>query len=299
MWLLVLGCCLLRRDAASTGADDGGDGLPAYLWLGGEGRAPVLPALRLGAADLPVRLPAGDQRPVQVLGLYDAGTNLMQALLLKNFQGQMSPVPADRRFYGLVFWKHAQPALLLEKVPWLQARLRERRVLGVAVVRDPLAWFQSLKDEPYDLAGCVRGPDWLTRPCTLPLASTSGGGQQSTMPGPLTLPGLAEYWNAWTRQYDELEAYGMQKLVVRYEDLVLDTEKEVERVASALGADLQQFRQQQSAAKPSSGGPEGRQKALAKLEGQTWLGRYAPGELEAVCARLDRGLMAKYGYSCP
>ena len=44
---------------------------------------------------------------------------------------------------------------------------------------------------------------------------------------------LAEYWNVWTRQYAELEAYGMQGLVVRYEDLVLDTEKEATQIKEA------------------------------------------------------------------
>jgi len=233
------------------------------------------------------------QRTVQILGLYNTGTNLLQALLDKNFPGVFVPPGPGRHGFGSIFWKHVQPTVLLRKAPTLKRKLQAHDAVGLAMIRDPLAWLQSTKTAPYDLKGCMRhgpGSAWLTEPCTLPLTSDTGGGAAQTMPN------LPAFWNDWTKDYGRLEEFGFrQNLVISYEDLVLDTEGVLHRIAQLVGVPPPATVQQKRA--PAKSGPgHGREKALAKLRSKAWLNGYTPAERTAACARLSKQLMDRYGY---
>lgn len=238
------------------------------------------------------------QRSVQILGLYNTGTNLLQALLDKNFPGVFVPPGPRRHAFGQIFWKHVQPTVLMRKSPGLRAQLEAHDTVALAMVRDPLAWLQSTKVAPYDLAGCVdgkTGTSWLTGACTLPLHSASGGGAAYTMPGPQTLPSLPAFWNEWTKDYERLQEFGFrQSLVIRYEDIVLDTEAVLEKIAQLVGVPPpESVRQKHGPAKDIGGG---RAAAIAKLQSKSWLHGYKPEGLAAACARLDPTLMSSLDY---
>jgi len=239
------------------------------------------------------------QRTVQILGLYNTGTNLLQALLDKNFPGVFVPPAHGRHAFGTIFWKHVQPTVLLRKAPSLKRQLQDHDAVGLAMIRDPLAWLQSTKTAPYDLKGCMRhgpGSAWLTEPCTLPLTSDTGGGAAHTMRAPQTLPSLPAFWNEWTQDYSRLEEFGFRRnLVISYEDLVLDTEGVLHKIAQLVGVPPPATVQQKRA--PAKSGPgHGREKAVAKLRSKSWLNAYSPAERAAACARLSAPLMAQYDY---
>lgn len=241
-----------------------------------------------------------DQITVQILGLYNTGTNLLQALLDKNFPGVFVPPAPGRKAFGQIFWKHVQPTVLMRKAPNLKHQLEVHDAVALAMIRDPLAWLQSTKTAPYDLVNCVHRPGWITAPCTLPLHTSTGGGAAHTMPGPQTLPSLPAFWNEWTDDYGHLQDFGFRRsLVISYEELVLDTEGVLDKIAHLVGvAPPATVQHKHRPAKPLGGG---RAAAIAKLSGKTWLTGYAPGELKAACARLSPELMQKYGFGgdCP
>lgn len=297
---------VLRREAL---AED--FGVPAELWTELDGASGGLALLGSGAqlhgnATRPthaqIAFPPGraGARSVQILGLYNTGTNLLQALLDKNFPGVfVAPTPA-RHGFGQIFWKHVQPTELMRKDPSLRGQLEAHKTVAIAMVRDPLAWLQSTKAAPYDLAGCMRtyGTAWLTSPCTLPLQSDSGGGAAYTMPGPQTLPSLPAFWNEWTADYERLQDFGFQQsLVIRYEDIVLDTEGVLGKIAALAGVPPPaSVQQKHGPAKPGGG----RAQALAKLRSKAWLDGYSPEELSAACSRLTPALMSELDYhDCP
>ena len=96
---------------------------------------------------------------VQVLGMFDSGTNLLHALVDRNF-------PADVRVMGGCaqggFWKHWPPqAFLGDEVnrfmmPGNPVKDSRGALKVIALVRAPLSQMSSWKKAGYNIKQCVR-----------------------------------------------------------------------------------------------------------------------------------------------
>merc|ERR1719428_2338871 len=132
------------------------------------------------------------------------------------------------------FWKHAKPSAMSRLKPTLQSS----GVVGVAVIRDPMSWLQSMRKAPYDLRNCFTNYNWLTAPCTLPAPCVppSTNCVHPAHSGPMHMTNVEAFWNEWTKDYDALGKFGFTSfVVVRYEDIVLDTQGVLAAIAKAGG----------------------------------------------------------------
>lgn len=235
------------------------------LLLGGHRREPHLDALWAGKDDLPVeewdsihqyskageevqlvkkvglgrpataaRDSVGRHKALQIVGMFDAGTNLFGALLEANIGAQQMQAlcpGAVRPGYHCHWWKHMPPAAL-DLMLTTEMHL-ERALFVVAVVRSPLAQIGSWFEAPSSPLGgsCLQGAtqgnfSWvdLKRACTIP-----ENGEE--------FKGLADTWSTYMREYLKIKRWGSM-LIVEYERLVLEPEKVIREVAEALGLPL-------------------------------------------------------------
>jgi hypothetical protein len=231
-------------------------------------------------------------RDVVVLGQFNTGTNLLVKLFQQNFHYAPQHVVDGRPI-----WKHLRPAELAN------AGIAKDVVLLV-VLRDPLSWLQSMRKAPYDLAECVEGATlhmqnhkkdgfWIEQPCAL--KSKNFGAY--TMPT-VELGGLADYWNLWTEEYDDLPQFGFDRVVlIRYEDLVLKTEDVLAEIGSAVGREPPPTAVHVHGPAKPHGRATGRVEAVMKLKSKSYLRTYSSAELLAACEALDRALMREHGYA--
>eukprot|EP00443_Scrippsiella_acuminata_P129288 CAMPEP_0115709570 /NCGR_PEP_ID=MMETSP0272-20121206/72541_1 /TAXON_ID=71861 /ORGANISM="Scrippsiella trochoidea, Strain CCMP3099" /LENGTH=150 /DNA_ID=CAMNT_0003151187 /DNA_START=104 /DNA_END=553 /DNA_ORIENTATION=+ len=93
--------------------------------------------------------------------------------------------------------------------------------MGIAMIRNPISWLHSMHHIAYDINPCVHGTNWLTKTCKYP-SHVDGG---NLLAG-LEFPNLEAIWTNWTLDYESLTSFGFKRgLLVRYEDLVLDTDR--------------------------------------------------------------------------
>jgi hypothetical protein len=296
MWLFASGIALRLLDLNAELPWDGMDGwesaLPDALLLNTTVNSSFHEACSATRSD-------STERAFTVLGQYNTGTNLLMELVRRNFPAQVarsyipSNLQVDRAPPADVLWKHSKPATISSS--W-QQELRQCGAVALVMLRDPLSWLQSIKKAPYDYGACVRRPGWLTSSCTLPAwrHSRNGGRTAAT---PVTLASLEAHWNEWTREYNRLRAFGFADAVlIRYEDLVRDTDAEVSRIARAIGAPETEVVKQVHASAKSHGDSAGRAEAIKKLETKSYLKLFTNTELEAACARFDLNLMHMHQY---
>lgn len=223
-----------------------------------------------------------------VVGQFNTGTNLLGKLMNLNFP-HAQHVP--RSFY---YWKHAKPTLLTQAY---RESLKGHKIVPLIMIRDPLSWLWSVHKAPYNYRDCTNKLDWLSNPCAMSREhARMGPGFQYI--GPVKLANLQAHWNEWTRDYLHMQDFGFHDAVlVRYEDLVLQTEVELSRIGGVLGlGNPAPFRQLQSPAK-AHGASGGRQNALRKLKTKPYMGLFKPGELEMTCDRLDKSLTQRFHYN--
>jgi hypothetical protein len=266
-------------------------------------RAAVL-GLAAGVLLRPAKRPPDGPPALQILGMYNSGTNLLTQLIKKNLpEAHPAAYPPD------AVWKHAKLSALS---PGLRRELR--RHAAVAMLRSPLAWLASLEKAPYNLADCTEGADWLTEPCQMPETWRNAGDPGGPPPpGTVALLGGASVpvpfvqnriplenveavWNRWAADYAHLSAFVRASIVVRYEDLVRSPEHELARIAALVGGKVRSPFVMQDAPAKGHGRPLNRTAALAKLEQRAYLGLFSDADRRAACARLDGALMAKFGY---
>jgi hypothetical protein len=297
-WLALLACAALPAEALLRRApaeEPNMYGIDAATWDGwdepaadDQSPAPLSSANATNSTSFSTASHHGPR--LQVLGLFNTGTNLVQKLMMKNFPtAHFGPGPTS-------FWKHAKPSAMSR----LKSTLQSSGVVGVAVIRDPMSWLQSMKKAPYDLGNCVHSYNWLTASCTLP-APCSGppasNCAQAAHQGPMTFSSVPAFWNEWTKDYDKLNTFGFQKfVVVRYEDVVLQTEQVLADIATAAGLPAPAMVMQQHAPAKTHGASNGRAAAIQKLRSKSYLRLYSPQNRKAACARLDKPLMAKHDY---
>lgn len=224
---------------------------------------------------------------VQIIGQYNSGTNLLNELLIRNF-----PHDEDDSGVGACkFWKHAS----LSNLQTRHASTLEAcgQVVGIAMIRNPLNWLLSCKREFYDLYACNKGDDWLRTACRYPDGSPAylGGNQYEN---------VERIWSSWTHDYSSLQSFGFnQSLAIKYEDLVMDTEGQLDIIAQTLGIDFSgDVEQVDEAVHPTAVDKEhGRELAIQKIVTRSYLESFSKQDLEDACSRLDRELMRQHGYS--
>merc|ERR1712196_481610 len=106
----------------------------------------------------------------------------------------------------------------------------------IVMVRNPFSIIRSWIKAPYDLQQCVRGT--LDQPCLMSCGGIPANYTQfySTNLGcPWNFHGLIDVYNTYLRGYfEELPKVGFKSVtIVPYENLVLDTDSEYQRVAEA------------------------------------------------------------------
>jgi hypothetical protein len=223
-----------------------------------------------------------------ILGPFNTGTNLLRSLVRRNF-GVFPDNMSDKEHW--ILWKHSRPAYAVQDVD-------DKAI--VVMVRDPLSWLQSIRKAPYNFEPCMKGwgtmKRWLTNPCEMKTNTTSNA---SLLVHPsVALPNLESFWNLWYEEYAQFTTKTSNSVVfVRYEDLVLNPEGELNRVATAIGAaPVAQLKHVDQPAK-HHGKPNGRAVALEKLQTKSYLELYSPTERSQACARLNRDLMHDYHYA--
>jgi hypothetical protein len=231
-----------------------------------------------------------------IAGQYNTGTNLLAKLVDLNFGGLRQE---DQFFHGgpanydTHFWKHTKPSNMKPRV---RADIERRRVVALVMVRDPMSWLQSMKKAPYDLSACVNRYDWLTAPCsTPPTYNNMKGSVPQTV---LHFQNIEAHWNEWTRDYRHMKDFGFSDAVVlRYEDLVLDTEAQLAHIANVLKLPAPAYVRQLHTSAKSHGASNGRAAAILKLKTKPYLNSYTPAQKVAACDRLDKGLLQALKYS--
>lgn len=199
---------------------------------------------------------------IQIVGMYDSGTNLMGATLKLNipdFQLMCPGAPGCGNGFHCHWWKHADPA-------FNEHRLNDRTLL-IQMVRSPLAQIAAWGKAGYKLkvCGCSRN---YSASCTIEEQTFPDGVtiKQKSYPG-----GVTDLWNQYTRGCDRIAVRRKNAIVVEYERLVLDPEGVVTHVAELLGVELLGPVQPVGAPAKGHGHPVGRQEALAKIRNMSYL----------------------------
>jgi len=232
-------------------------------------------------------------RHVQVLGLQDTGTNLLESLLKNNFRGKLNVT--SKQVEGGI-WKHANLAVSNFNA---EARdqlnhLKEDKFVVVAMIRNPLSWFQSLHVAPYEWYDCMRKDAWLNEPCyqKVVFRKTNATG--------LKFRDIEAAWAMWTQAYDDMASYGLEEaLVVRYEDLVTDVESQLRRIAKVAGVPMPETIQQTFASAKQwdkHHNDVGHAEAVAKLQARSYLKAYTTEQRKEVCKRLNLDILIRHGY---
>lgn len=199
---------------------------------------------------------------VQIVGMYDSGTNLMGATLKLNipdFELMCPGAPGCGNGFHCHWWKHADPA-------FNEHHLDDRTLL-IQMVRSPLAQIAAWGKAGYKLTvcGCSRN---YSASCTI---------EEQTFPDGVTIKeksypgGVTDVWNQYTHGGDRIAARRENAIVVEYERLVLDPEGVVTHIAELLGVELLGPVQPVGAPAKLHGHPVGRQAALSKIKNMSYL----------------------------
>jgi len=221
---------------------------------------------------------------VQILGMFDSGTNLLGALLTKNLGAevfhQMCP-GSDKEGYHCHFWKHTPPQ-----------DVHPNGLHLIAVVRSPLAHMSGWIKAPYDLSKCVSYINWLSDEssiCSL---------YHTEMDATRTFNGPTGVWNAFVQGYANLAAQGATIKIVEYENIVLNTESVIRDIGAFVGVPVGHFQQISEPAK-THGLPVGRELALQHIRNRTYLDNF-PWEdarvVKKVCKNLNPSIMEHHSF---
>lgn len=254
-----------------------------------DGRMPVdgvLPSLWKGEP----------QRNIQVFGLQNTGTNLLQAMLCLNFGSRL------RHFDSIIrgdvegvswapgLWKHSHLKAIQEIAPTDIARLRDEGVIPIMTVRNPFSWLASMRKAGYELTPCMQGPDWATRPCPHPIP----GGYHSTVPG-MMFSSIEEIWSVWVSAYEGADEFLPSPIIIDFETLVQEPAATMRHIAEALGIEPPE---EVSVIEEAQGyDAHGQDEAIEKLRSRSYMQEYSAQEIQDVCARLDLTLASRHGYN--
>ncbi|CAK9013321.1 unnamed protein product [Durusdinium trenchii] len=278
-------------------------------------------------------VPVSSKRSLlQLLGMYDSGTNLMLATIVSNFplccqqayRPDIMDLQIEAQDHGrCLHWatpeKHVNPLQMLDALkgqkmkhwdPKLVDFQQKHQIAIVALVRDPLAQLQSWKKAPYGLercakrkrcafhstaTDCIPTTAWITEPCTWwdPARHHNAGITGGSFP---SLPAI---WNGYTLGYWRLRAESgyKQVLLVKFEELVMAPAAVVSRISEAM--DMRVHSEDVAVAERAAkahGKAKDRNAAIKSLESRDFVKSYTAKELKATCIRLNFSLASSVGY---
>merc|ERR1719343_98056 len=223
---------------------------------------------------------------LQLLGMFDSGTNLLGALLKKNLGADVLNKMCPNSYkegYHCQFWKHTPP----QDVNWHDLRL-------VAIVRSPLAHLSGWLKAPYDLGTCVNYmTDWLHDQRATCSLRGSHKYNNVTKYVDRQFHGPSGVWNAYVRGYHDLAAKGADIKIVEYENVVMNTEKVVRDIGAFLGVPVGDFQQLSEPAK-AHGNPVGRELAVRHIRDRTYMENLPwsyVSNIKAVCHNLEQHML--------
>lgn len=216
---------------------------------------------------------SNNKQAIQIVGGFNAGTNLLGALLELNLgtERMRALCPgSDEPGYNCLYWKSVPPKQL-DVLMTTEVDL-DRDLYVLAVVRSPLSQINTWVDSPLLEDSCAdkaRDPSltWDNVTCMIPKVAGE------------SFKGLGQLWSSYTKEYNKQGEWG-RATVVEYERLVLEPEKVVEDIFSALGL-----------APPTpirTFGKDGRKEASARIENKAYLNEAFFGNEEnrrLFCAR--------------
>jgi len=234
----------------------------------------------------------GAPRPVLVLGLPFTGTELLQQMMAFSFGASSNPSGSGQVWWADPTWKHANPALVTQRMPNSVKFRTEHNSAPIVMVRDPLSWLIALRNGPSnELDECIADEDWASKACEHPSAAGE--------PGYVEYPSIMAVWNEWMQVYSNLTAHGYNEpLRVRYEDLVADPKGTMTTVANHLNLTF-----------TTSGGnyielsatgtaeSQTRSKVMKQLHDKPYLQEYSESHKQKVCSQLTSELRNKYSYN--
>lgn len=307
----LLGLCRGARVKAPAAAvaeavDD--FGLDENVWLGLEddnasgfeplpGLAPPGPPGAVSAANVTVQSGSLGGAPVLMMGMFNTGTNLLAKLLSLNFGIHHTSANG--------IWKHIKPEHLKQQLAekGMSGVLQAGGTVGIAVVRDPISWIQSMRKAPYDLRGCMAQFDWSTSSCTFPRPRVQGStiwAHGISHESDFHVQNIEWVWNEWNSEYDQLASVAGfapgKTVVLTYEELVLDTVGALGKIAAVLGRPAPTSVKHIFAPAKTHGQANGRMQAIAKLRNKPYLRSYSKVQLQQVCERLNKPLMLSHNY---
>mmetsp|Transcript_116006 Transcript_116006/g.205381 ORF Transcript_116006/g.205381 Transcript_116006/m.205381 type:complete len:390 (+) Transcript_116006:44-1213(+) len=252
----------------------------------------------VGLKLLKARLPWSKASPakyVQILGLFDTGTNLLEKMIMLNFPSLRtrsdSPEGGSRNPF---IWKHSDVGAE-DIVSAVKEGLRSTEsmsdVVAIAMVRSPISNMVSLKKAPYNVEPC------MTRNYT-EMHESCVGYVGDTHAFPLRVKffrSTMDVYNSYLRQYKKLKELNefREVLIVSYEDLLLDPNLVMQQIAEATGQKLPADVNVLSLASKNHGSPVSRQQALDRLRNRSYLNEFANNTagLALLCRDLDKGLI--------
>lgn len=243
-------------------------------------------------------VPGSPRVGVEVMGIQDTGTNLLAALLYANFGGQIVHFDSTANAEKKGVWKHAHMGWIDGNVPRAFDNLRAHKVVPLVMVRNPLSWLQAIKEAPYELAACVAGGDWLQKPCIHQYPAGYVQGEYGYY-GRAVLENVLGVWGRWTQSYNaSLSKYFDKVIFLKYEDLVLDTEKTLRKIAAELGVMLPEKVDIIEGALENRGAAIGHAAAVQKILNKEHLLEFSDKELRIACNELQSfaEIVDKLGY---
>lgn len=256
---------------------------------------------------------------VQILGMYNSGTNLLRQLLTLNLGLQdCSGHDSEGESFLCTSKEHLRAPGICKHSPPLDPRLLE--FIGksyhavIAVVRAPLAQIAAWRKRPYalgDTGNCMALNYTLAEadgmPCMLPFfREPPFNARNPAYRVPefhIAVQGVTRIWNYFRSGFEELRRLSpaAQVLFVEYEALVLDPAGVVRRLGKALGLEPPRMVLPVEVPSKNHGEPVSRAVARARILNRTHLREFMDEEVARVCHRLDKSLASQHrvAYASP
>lgn len=188
---------------------------------------------------------APDDRILAVAGMFNTGTNYLEALLNYNIKDMQQDilwqVPWGKHRMAYVKYNHTAPEM---------DEYNKDNVLPIVVIRDPYAWMQSMCKSPYAAIWKHRKfhcPNLIYSKVDhhrynqlpqfsnpdIPSFEVTVDFDDTTYENSVKFDSLADLWSQWYKLYFDAT---YPRLIVRYEDLVFQPAKVLKEIATCVDA---------------------------------------------------------------
>jgi hypothetical protein len=243
---------------------------------------------------------------VNIFGLYNSGTNLLQMLL--DFSFRNASICPDTGQSKIRTCRHDTPTSKHANVDYIEREFlpqaREKGIRTLFVIRNPISNLLSMHKLPYSLDSCV-GPqvdNWVGTVCSCQeIKHAKHQGDPLCEKDRQNFTSVADVWNTYISGYARLANSGSTPaLLIRYEDLVQDPGAVMLRTAHFLSEDSATIPSLKDAMKASAKKSNGigREAALKKIRTKSYRSDpgYNGGRLGHLCAQLNKTLLDRFGY---